>query len=348
MKYTKQILIIVVAILTLQNAFVDSRRMSMKKSSKKMKFSSSDPIATLYQQSIFNEELDIIENNVECFSMFVLGFFSAWNKNVHRETISVYNKIIKNEKCSYEKLMKEYAGAKEVERTGVKDILSKLNRENKTVEEITAQCEQLKKEKIEEADKELEHYNNLLTNEQNDKRNLERVVKDAKTNNGIIIDEYDTDITSIVEGRKALSKFNCKKYAKDSKKDYKTSILQKVLLYYRLAKTFKQCSVVDGVDLMKEALLPAKKTMKERGIHLLINILTFGIYGGAKGLFYFGKSIYHITKAVREAQKAKLFGLNTAARHKYNKEAAYYTGKVFGYFFRIIPTVVLGATRRRF
>ena len=96
MKYTKQILIIVVAILTLQNAFVDSRRMSMKKSSKKMKFSPSDPIATLYQQSIFNEELDIIENNVECFSMFVLGFFSAWNKNVHRETITVYNKIIKN------------------------------------------------------------------------------------------------------------------------------------------------------------------------------------------------------------------------------------------------------------
>lgn len=39
---------------------------------------------------------------------------------------------------------------------------------------------------------------------------------------------------------------------------------------------------------------------------------------------------------------------NTAGRHKYNKEAAYYTGKVFGYFFRIIPTVVLGATRRRF
>ena len=43
--------------------------------------------------------------------------------------------------------MKEYAGAKEVERNGVNDILSQLNRENKTVEEITAQCEQLKMEK---------------------------------------------------------------------------------------------------------------------------------------------------------------------------------------------------------
>ena len=99
---------------------------------------------------------------------------------------------------------------------------------------------------------------------------------------------------------------------------------------------------------MKNALLPAKKSKKERGIHLLINILTYGIYGGAKGVFYFWKAIYHITKAVREGQKAKLFAVNTAGRHKYNKEAAYYTGKVFGYFFRIIPTVVLGATRRRF
>ena len=80
MKYTKQILIILVAFLTLQNAFVDSRRSSFKKSSKSMKFSSSNPIAARYKQSIFNEELDIIENNVEYFSMFVLGFTCIWDK----------------------------------------------------------------------------------------------------------------------------------------------------------------------------------------------------------------------------------------------------------------------------